>query len=538
MAIALDFGTSNSILARWNEATDDVEVLRAPGLTRLYRYRLPGAAEERVAHVMPSLIHYGKDGDLVAGARVEDAGLVGHRGTFRWLKMDLLRHRRGGRRLDGRLIDNFQAAADLLGRLLLPAQEYLARAGEELVVTMPVEAFDHYATWLQETIASVLPCQLRMLDEATACILGYREQVRNGEVYVVVDFGGGTLDVAVVKTDLEAVDVGRRPPPLGRKGEELGGMLIDGWLLQELQAAANLTAQDIADVGTALLRQIEAAKVRLCSGEDAVDVVQLNDISGRMLSHTFTRAGLQRLLRHHGVYDMLGATVDGALEAANDRFGTRKSEVRGVFLVGGSSLLLGVAEHVRALFPRCPVYVDNPFEAVARGACRFAGQDISATLVHDYCLKAWDDTRGDYVMTLVVPRGTQYPTERPVCAKYLNGACEDASSLSLIVFERSFMRRPETVYDFSDGALRERTVMQHNDVNLRPLNPQDRDILQADPPCRLGEKQRFVAGFGVDANKRLTISLRDLRPGNRSYLRLRNGDTVPMPVNNYPVVKL
>jgi hypothetical protein len=110
--------------------------------------------------------------------------------------------------------------------------------------------------------------------------------------------------------------------------------------------------------------------------------------------------------------------------------------------------------------------------------------------------------------------------------------------LSLIVFERSFMRRPETVYDFSDGALRERTVMQHNDVNLRPLNPQDRDILQADPPCRLGEKQRFVAGFGVDANKRLTISLRDLRPGNRSYLRLRNGDTVPMPVNNYPVVKL
>jgi hypothetical protein len=47
-----------------------------------------------------------------------------------------------------------------------------------------------------------------------------------------------------------------------------------------------------------------------------------------------------------------------------------------------------------------------------------------------------------------------------------------------------------------------------------------------------------VAGFGVDANKRLTISLRDLCEGHRSHLRLRNGEVVPLPVNNYPVVKL
>jgi hypothetical protein len=136
----------------------------------------------------------------------------------------------------------------------------------------------------------------------------------------------------------------------------------------------------------------------------------------------------------------------------------------------------------------------------------------------------------------VVPRGTQYPTEKPVYAKYINGACDGATSLGLIVFERSCMRRPETVYDCSDGAMRERPVVQHEDVNLRPLHPQDRNFLQADPPCRPDEK-RFVAGFGVDATKRLTVSLRDLRPGNRSYRRLRNGDTVPLLVHHSPVIK-
>jgi hypothetical protein len=50
------------------------------------------------------------------------------------------------------------------------------------------------------------------------------------------------------------------------------------------------------------------------------------------------------------------------------------------------------------------------------------------------------------------------------------------------------LHAPETVYDFSDGAMRERIVVQHDDVNLRPLNPQDRDFPQADPPCRPGER--------------------------------------------------
>ncbi|NLF95065.1 MAG: Hsp70 family protein [Oligosphaeraceae bacterium] len=537
MAIALDFGTSNSVLARWNEATGDVDVLRSPALTRVYQYRLPGEQNNRTAYVIPSLIHYGKDKRVLAGAQVENAGLLDHRGTFRWLKMDLLRERRGGRFLDGQRLDNFHAARSLLERLLLLVQESLVNAEDELVVTMPVESFDFYASWLQDTIAALLPCRLRMLDEATACILGYCDRVKNGQVYVVVDFGGGTLDVAVVKTDLDAANAGQRQPPLGRKGEELGGMLIDNWLMEMLVAAEGLSSQEVTDVGTPLLRQLEEVKIGLSNGSAEVDVTQLNPISGKLISHSFARADLQALLESKGVYRQLVSTMDGALEAANVKYGTKKSEVQGVFLVGGSSMLLGVCERVRDYFPNCPVYTDNPFEAIARGACRFAGEEISATLVHDYCLRVWDPAGGDYLLSPVVPRGTQYPTPKPFSARYVNGACEGATGLGLTVVEKSYMVRPESVYDFSDGAMRERVVVQREDVNQRVIH-NARDFIQADPPCRLGDDRRFVAAFGVDDKKRLTISLRDLCENSRSHLKLSSGECVPLPVSNFPVVKL
>ncbi len=72
---------------------------------------------------------------------------------------------------------------------------------------------------------------------------------------------------------------------------------------------------------------------------------------------------------------------------------------------------------------------------------------------------------------------------------------------------------------------------------MRDLNPGDREFIHADPACTLGER-RFVAGFGVDANKRLTISLKDLAPGNRSYVQLGSGERLDLPIREVPIVKL
>lgn len=540
MTLALDFGTCNTVLVRWNAATRRAETVYLDGLTKTYRYRLPGDDAARESAVIPSLAHYGEDHTLRTGAEVENAGLASHRGTFSKFKLDILRDNNRARRIHGDLVTPRQAGEDLLGQILMSAAVH---AGEDLVVTLPVEAYDKYADWLQDAVLKSHRGTVRMLDEATACILGYDEHVREGQVYVVFDFGGGTLDVSVVKTrdigsgNTQLCDV------LGRAGEEIGGALVDQWLLREMQQAQQLTEHDLEDVGVALLHAAEEAKIRLSSGEERAAVEQFNDVTGRLIGHTFTLGGLRELLesprpelRGASLYGLVVRTLDRALEAAR-KYGADKSQVRGVFLAGGSSLLLGVAQRIREQFGDCPVHCESPFEAVARGACRYAGEDLNQKLVHDYCLRSWDREAGDYVLVPVVPKGIDYPTEGTVSNKYINAACEGATRLGLVVTERSVMVRPETVYEIEGGSLKPVQLLRREDIALRQMNPGDSEFIHADPPCTLGEK-RFVAGFGVDANKRLTLSLKDLHPESRSYVQLSSGEKMELPVKNMPFVKL
>ncbi len=541
MTMAIDFGTCNTVIARWNATTRRVDTLRLDEIGKTYRYRAPGSENERESALIPSLVHYGQDNALSIGAQVENAGLASDRGTFRWIKLDILRNNNRARRINGDLITPRQAADDLIGRVLLSAG---LQADEDLVVTLPVEAFDHYVDWLQGAVLKTFRGTVRMLDEATACILGYDTQVREGEVYVVFDFGGGTLDVSVVKMrDLAGGDT-RPCDVLGRAGEEIGGSLVDQWMLSELQQSEKLSEQDMADMGTALLGAVEQAKLRLSGGEAHVEVTQLNDLTARPISYTFSAEGLRRTLASGrpdlsglSLYRLVARTVERALDVAQGKYGTRKSEVKAVFMAGGSSLLLGVADVVSNLFPGCAVRCEDPFEAIARGACRYAGEDINLALVHEYCLRAWDPAKKDYVLVPVVPKGTHYPTPGSVSTKYVNAACEGATRLGLVVVERSAMLRPQDVWEVVGGRLQRRETIRHEDVSLRELNPADREFIHADPPCSVGER-RFLAGFGVDGNRRLTLSLKDLHKGNRSCVQLSSGELVPLPVRDLPIVKL
>jgi molecular chaperone DnaK (HSP70) len=539
MTLALDFGTCNSVLARWNAATRQVETVKLDKLSRTYVYRPPGG-EARQSSVIPSLIHYGRGGRVLAGAAVEDAGLTSARETWRWFKLDILNRNANAKIINGEQVSPMRAGEDLIGQVLLATG---GAASEDLVLTMPVESFDHYGDWLRDAVLKQFRGTVRLLDEATACILGYQAHVRAGQIYLVFDFGGGTLDVSVVKIADNAA-AGEPPRVLARAGEEIGGSLVDEWMLAAAREANRLSEDEVRDVNLALLKQTEAAKIALSGGAGQAEVSQFNDMTGRAIHHVFTAEGLRKVLQAErrelqglSLYRAIARTIERALRAADVRYGAKKSDIRAVFMAGGSSLLLGVAEVVKTLFTDCAVHCDNPFEAIARGACRYAGEDINMTLVHDYVVKNWDRERKEYTWVPIVPKGTRYPTEEPVSKKYLSAASEAATTLGLIVGERSEMVRRNSRYEDVGGVLQEVSAWSATEEQVRVLTPDRRDFVHADPPCNLGDK-RFVIGFGVDENRRLTVNLRDLHPNGRSFVELPNGDRVPLPVRGLPVVKL
>ena len=539
MALAFDFGTCNSVVARWNEALNDIETPDLPNLG--IRYPQPGETDARV---IPSTIHFGQDNAHLVGSQVAEAGVANHSGTFRWLKMDMLRTggANRGRRINGRVIYPRIAADELVDRILMYVRGYFGDIDDELVLTVPVEAFDHYIDWLRGAAIKRFPGGISIIDEATACILGYSDDVLDRELYCIVDFGGGTLDVSIVRTDLQSAGHARCRI-LGRAGEEIGGIMIDNWLLEYIQETQGLADDAIAAIGPALLEAIEQAKIAISNGSEEASFTRYNDVTGRLIDVTLTAAILKEVLEKkrepgkHNLYQHMVRTLDRALDQARDRAGIRKEELRGVFLVGGSSLLTGIEEKIREFFPQSQVNAGKPFEAIARGACLFSGGIIDQALTHDYCLRSWNRELRDFELVPVVPRGTPYPTDKPVCSKYIKAASDVQEVLGLVIYERSLMSRPLISYVNGADGLRPVRDGERQECRHKPLNPEDSEFIHAVPPCRSGER-RFIAGFGVDRHRRLTLWLRDTEELNQSYIQLRDGSRLPLPVTNLPVVKL
>lgn len=539
MPIAIDFGTCNTVIARWNETRAAVEQIRLDTISRRFPYTLPDGLAAKEAWVIPSLIHYGEGETRAIGEQVVAAGLSNERATFRWVKLEMLRNNTKSRKINGRLISYPEAAAELLKNMLLFTKGSIGGQDEDLVITVPVEAFDHYIDWIRETAAGIFHRDIRIIDEATACIFGYQDRAGDGEVHMIVDFGGGTLDVAIVKTEITPHGQ-PRCLLLGRAGEEIGGSVVDKWLLEELAQTEGLGQEDLADLGAALLADAERVKIELSSGAEQAEILRLNDLSGRLVSHSFTRADLERILRERGLYKTLVRTMARALEEALVKYGLRSSELGGVFLVGGSSLLLGAAGAVANHLPDCPLRCDNPFEAIAIGACRVVGEeDLIPNLVHDYCVRGWNRQTKQFDVIPVVKKGLQYPTNGPVAARYLNGAAEGATCLGLVIYEQSQSTGVGTrVTVDGSGRIQLVSVSEDGFARVRPLNPEDRQFITVNPPCRLEEQRRFIVRFGVDRHKRLCIDLEDTRPGSRSFITTRSGEELPLPVRDFPIVKL
>ncbi len=541
MPIALDFGTCNTVVARWNEAANRADLIHLNKLGRRFPYRLDGDTGDRSASVIPSLVHYGSTGQRLLGEQVATEGLVDHPGTFRWSKLDVLNNLTHAWRAGELRVTPFDAATEIVrGVLTYVLESEAGLRDEDLVVTMPVEAYNHYIDWLESAVRGAFLGRVSFLDEATACILGYLDAVRPGDIYMVFDFGGGTLDVAVVKPNPKA-EGAQKCQVLGRAGDVIGGSLVDRWMLEAMAEAQPLTPQDIRDVGTRLLFAIEEAKISLSSGTASADITQYNDITGRLLSHTFTQTGLTGMLKQHDFYKRVGSIVKRALDAARDKYEVRERDLRGVFMVGGTSLLLGVRDYLENLLPETRVMLRDPFGSIAAGACRYAGHEVEAATVHDYCLESWNREKKQFDHETVIPKGTAFPTEGVLKAKYVSTAFDHAAELNLVVYERAETSLPpeSVIHVGADGRLRQEAVQAaRRGIAMRPLNEWARDFIRPDPPCKREETKRFIVGFGLDAEQRCLVWVNDLLEGNRSKAAMPDGRLAPLPLEGYPLVKL
>ena len=532
--VAVDFGTSNSLLAIWEETRGEVRVPPLAEVSRPFDYQLDGRTER--VDLVPSLIHYQPNRTLI-GHQVVAQGLTDSGATFRWMKRYLAQRRSLPRQVSGRVVSFPDAARDFLARLLLFAADYCDLGQDEVVFTLPVESFEHYQHWIGTVCDDerVRLQRFRVLDEPTACILGYDTPIREGDHFAVVDFGGGTLDVSVVKVDLEAQDA-RRCTVLGKAAEPLGGADIDRWLYEETLRRNRLTPDQARPISNLLLRECERAKERL-SFEPAAEISVFDDRTGKVISAEFVRSGDPRpdgrgpaifedLLQQRGLFRGLQNALDRALDLAREH-GVRKQDIRTALAVGGSTLIPSVRRALEQNFPE-RVHAYRPFDAIVRGACRFAaGCFVYDHIQHTYALRHYDTKAKEHRFHTLVKRGANYPSNGPIARLHLNGVFRGQREMRLEIFEVSEVPRRrdnEIIFGPTGSAIVQPTRGEDDARTHFWMNEGNPTFIIADPPTRPGER-RFRVEFSIDGNKRLLVTVLDLKTKRMLY-------------RDYPVVKL
>lgn len=531
--LAIDFGTSNTVVALWDDEQGEAVPLVLPDYTRNVAVR--GAQGDFAeVPVVPSVVHYGEDGRRWVGEQVYGQHLYEDPQTFRWMKRYI------ARRTPTRLrVAAGDVTADDAGRDFLSAVLTVAAAGtgvnpreEEVALTVPVEAFEHYDQWLLSVAEQAGLARVRLIDEASAAALGYGAHVQPGDVYLIFDFGGGTMDVSVVLVEEDDAAGGagaaavRRCRVLGKAGSDLGGATIDEWIYQDVlrQAKAGLDDDDVRRVSRKLLVDCERAK-EVLSVEDRVDVSVLDVFTGFMVSAEYGRGQFEGMLEQRGLYTQVDRTIRRALNAARER-GYDDEHVKAVLMLGGSSLIPSVQQVLTRIFGGDRVMIDRPLEAVACGAAAFAaGADVYDHIQHDYAIRYVDPHKGGYDYRPIVRRGTHYPTAEPVAKVMVKASHAGQTKLGIAVFEVGHAggtngageARWELVFDPAGAArVQELTSDEAEKRAHFWVNEHAPTFLEAAAGGAAGEP-RFEVHFGVDANKRLVLSAKDVQTGRFVY---------------------
>ncbi|OIP73079.1 MAG: molecular chaperone DnaK [Oscillatoriales cyanobacterium CG2_30_44_21] len=519
MDYAIDFGTSNTIVARIDEngrietvKIDEysTNIVNNPPLIPSYVY-VQDAVEETV----------------LVGQEVGDRGLDNqkHQGTTRFFKA--FKRAIGTSNnvfvpeIDGREVEFELVGAWFLKRIITSLPNV-----NSLVFTVPVDSFEAYRNWLGNVCEQLEINRVSIIDEPTAAALGYG--INGGdETILVIDFGGGTLDLSLVKLSFAQAEQSSQPKsPLGfllkwgdrtiknsnlpnsnqtsqsakvlaKTGKNLGGIDIDNWILDYFHATLGLPKNSI------VTRLVERLKIALSQTESATEIY-FDDQTFESYELTITRSQLSQILTQQQFFISLNKALDSIRQQAL-RQNINLENIDAVLLVGGTSQIPAVKEWALSHFKAEQVKSDKPFEAIAHGAIS-QGWELQDFLYHSYGVRYWDKRYKRHNWHQIVKSGEVYPLAKPV-ELILGASMPDQPSIELVIGE---LGETDVEVYFEDERLITR-LLDNRQVAVQILNDNEFGsvIAKLDPLGQTG-RDRIKVSFQVDAKRTLRITVLDL----------------------------
>lgn len=458
--IAIDFGTSNTVICTQDPVTLEPRTLKFNQISRQFE------TTSGQVSVVPSLVFVRSTNQLIYGEEVRSQrlGFVQPERLFQGFKRDLVaNYRPPARQIDGQLYTT-ESVSELFIKQIWQQLSALQLQPQRVVFTVPVGAFELYLDWFRDLAQKLELPAVQLIDESTAAALGYAIQ-RPGTTVLVVDFGGGTLDLSLIRTRATSANTselwgttevaspldkrdgrGVKAEVLAKSDAYIGGVDIDAWIVEHYLRQIGSSREEIKEIGWQNLLEIaEQLKIKL-STTNSVKESWFDDEN--FVSHELqlSQEDLAEILEDRQLLEQVRQALDEVLAIALTK-GINKADIEQVLLVGGSCQIPAVQQLVISYFGRQKVKLDKPFEAVAHGAL-VLGQlvEIEDYLRHGYGIRLWEPHAREYSFFPLFEKGLRYPCQRTE-PLILQAAISGQREIRLDIGEVADVSQAEVTYD-------------------------------------------------------------------------------------------
>ena len=404
LAVGIDLGTTNSLVATVRN-----------GVSLCLQ-------DEDGKALLPSVVHYLPDGQIVVGRKAQATQAVDPRNTIISVKRFMGRGLKDVSHVETMPYDfvdtegmvrlrtvqgvksPVEVSAEILKELRLRAERSL---GDELtgaVITVPAYFDDAQRQATKDAARLAGLNVLRLLNEPTAAAIAYGLENASEGVYAVYDLGGGTFDISILRLSRGVFEV------VATSGDgALGGDDFDHRVFCWILDNAGISLPSDRDSRRMLMKAREV-KERLSLDESAPVRMTLDSgdeidlVIERQVFVDITRPLVEKTLR-----PLKKTLRDAGLEA---------SDVKGVVMVGGATRMPHVQQAVGEFFGQTPLTNLDPDTVVAIGAAMQANvlagnraADEEWLLLDVIPLSLGIETMGGLVEK-IIPRNSTIPTAR------------------------------------------------------------------------------------------------------------------------------